>query len=288
MKRVLAALLALALCGAARADGGTMLAVLGWNLHGIAVSESGAPVGGGSVALWRGNVLIASKGLTSQAWQFSISETAGIYQIRYTPPAGWECVGVRSAGVGWQYPGGGIGQIALPEQAPSLGPDLVFVVRYVATPPPIPTIMPTATAVFTQTPTVTPTRLWPTDEPTLPQGTAVATPTPEVTATRPEAGWEPWQKPPQALAAMLMYEVEWTLDVLGPSRDPLQLAVLATYGPALPLGAPVTTHYSIANAHGDAEVYAVRWQLWAAPSGWVCAWSLETEPYRVALMRGGW
>ena len=87
---------------------------------------------------------------------------------------------------------------------------------------------------------------------------------------------------------MLMYEVEWTLDVLGPSRDPLQLAVLATYGPALPLGAPVTTRWSIADVNGAEVVRTVRWQLWTCARGWVCAWSLEEEPYRVALMKGGW
>lgn len=275
----LALLLAIvALCGCvARADGVTLLAVTGWNIHGIAVSESGAPVGGGTVELWRGNVRVGSKPLTSQAWQFSISETAGVYQVRYSPPAGWECAGVRSAGTGWQYPDGCVGQIALPEQAPSLGPDLVFVVRYAATPPPIPT------ATRTPSATATTTRLWPTDEPTR-----TASPTPVATQTRPAAGWEPWQDPPAELAAKLMYDVQWMIDMLGPSREPLQLAVLATYGPALPLGGPLVTHYSEADANGAEVICAVRWQVWVTAQGWVTAWSLETDPYRVALMKGGW
>lgn len=272
------ALLAAAYCGcAARADGDAVsIAAASWFVHGIVRTTQGVPVGGGTVELWRGTTRVAGGVMGSHAFGFSPSERAGVYQVRYTPPAGWECVDTLSAGVGWVYPGGCVGQIALPEQAPSLGPDLVFVLAYVATPPPVPTATPT------RVPSATSTRAWPTDEPTR-TPTAI-TPT----ATAPADGWAKWQNPPQEVAAALMYEVEWYLDTLGPSRDPLQLAVMAEYGPALPLGGPMLTHYSIAGPNGNEVATAVRWQVWACARGWVVAWSLETEPYRVAMMKGGW
>jgi hydrogenase expression/formation protein HypD len=58
--------------------------------------------------------------------------------------------------------------------------------------------------------------------------------------------------------------------------------------PEHPLGAPMVTHWSLAGPDGAEVVYTVRWQLWTCAQGWVTAWSLEEEPYRVALMRGGW
>lgn len=284
MKRLAACLLALVLCGCvARADGDTITEAATWYAHGIARTALGGPVGGGTVELWRGATLVARRDMPSQSFGITVSQTAGVYQVRYTPPAGWECVGAESAGVGWTYPAPCVGQIALPEQAPSLGPDLVFVLAYAATPPPIPTAtalpptVPPATAAPPQG-----TAVWPTDEPTR-TPTAI-TPT----ATAPADGWARWQNPPQEVAAALMYEVEWYLDTLGPSRDPLQLAVMAEYGPALPLGGPMLTHYSIAGPNGTEVATAVRWQVWACARGWVVAWSLETEPYRVATMKGGW
>ena len=152
----LALCLLLVLCGCvARADGdASMLAADVYYVHGITVTSTGAPVGGGTVELYRGSTRVAGGVMPSHAFGFSPSETAGVYQVRYTPPAGWKCVDVLSAGVGWQYPGGCVGQIALPEQAPSLGPDLVFVLAYAATPPPVPTATITPTPTLTRTPTL--------------------------------------------------------------------------------------------------------------------------------------
>lgn len=141
-----------------------------WWIHGIAVTESGAPVGGGTVELWRisGNewALLATRVSASQAWGFEVRQMSARYRVVYVAPVGWRCVSVRSAGVGWQFPGQCTGEIALPEQEPSIGPDLVFVLA------PEVTAIPTATRTpMTSTPT--------------PQGTAVAPVPPTLPAKTP-------------------------------------------------------------------------------------------------------
>jgi hypothetical protein len=116
----------------------------------------------------------------------------------------------------------------------------------------------------------TPTRAWPTDEPSR-------TPTDITpTATAPAGGWVEWQNPPAELVNTLALDVEWWLSQFG-SDDPLQKAVNAKFGAAWPLGAPMVTHYVMGGT-------ALRWQVFVTPQGIVFAFATPAEPYRVAII----
>ena len=211
-----------------------------WWIHGIAVTESGAPVGGGTVELWRisGNewALLATRVSASQAWGFEVRQMSARYRVVYVAPVGWRCVSVRSAGVGWQFPGQCTGEIALPEQEPSIGPDLVFIVAYAATPPPVPTATPTV-----QEPTKTATPRTPTATPQkTPTATAVFTeiPTPPRATPTPfcQGGYMqlPWdvRLSIRDTALMHLYRLE---DTLEPFDDPTLIAGLREFSTP-PLG----------------------------------------------------
>lgn len=289
-------LLALALCGCvARADG-TVTAASTWYIHGIARTAQGGIVAGGAVELWRGDTLVARRDMPSQAFGITVSQTAGVYQVRYTPPDGWRCVDVRSAGVGWQYPGGCVGQIALPEQAPSLGPDLVFVVTGVqevtetATP-----YTPTPTPIFSKTPEpekATPTvsvTCTSTPWPTLPMPPATPPiPTPEPLPTPPDEGWELWEQPDATLANALAWEVQWLLGEYAQPDDPLWLAA-SSAGPCWAIAAPMITHYDVAAPDGSNVEVMIRWQPYLTPRGWRVVFATVGSPYDVAIAEGeGW
>lgn len=285
----LALLLAMiASCGCIARDGDPVsITAASWYVHGIVRTTQGAPVGGGTVELYRGSTRVAGGVMASHSFGFSPSQTAGVYQVRYTPPAGWQCVDVLSAGVGWQYPGGCVGQIALPEQAPSLGPDLVFVVASAQIP--TETVTPrTPEPTITQTlyPTMTPS---PTPFPTLPMPPATPPiPTPEPLPTPPAEGWERWETPDATLANALAWEVQWLLDEYAQTDDPLWLAA-SSAGPCWAIAAPVVTHYDVAAPDGGNVEVVIRWQPYLTPRGWRVVWADVRRPYTVAISEGvGW
>lgn len=283
------ALLALLLCGCAvTADGdATMLAADTWYIHGITVTATGAPVGGGTVELWRGAVLVGRKVMTSQSWLFGVRAEAGTYQVRYTPPTGWQCISVNSVGIGWRYPSPCVAEIVLPTYEPGIGPDVVFTVG-----PSVQTVTPTATLrTPTATTTATPTA---TEFPTIPmpppQGTAVAPPipTPRPMPTPPPGGWAPWE-PPADLANALGLEVDWILSQYAQAeRDPLWLAA-ASSGPCWAITTPVISHYEVLTPEGANVERTIRWQAFVTPAGWRVVFATVEEPYQVAIAEGeGW
>lgn len=223
-----------------------------WWFHGIAVTETGGPVGGGAVTLWRasGNewVLVATRTSASQAWGVSVRQTPGTYRIEYSPPKGWVCLWAESAGTGWQIAPRCEAKIVLPEHGPSLGPDLVFVVG------PAPTSQPTLTRTpMTATPTVpvppkVPTGAVPTIDPNT-RPTMTPSPTP-VNFVPPR--FQQFSLAEQESIIATAYSHAWKLETdLGLRRYDDQTMILGTRWLN---GPPMTRAFEVT----DAEGYVIR------------------------------